>query len=105
VADRFQTPRAAWRGKRPRVAAGLSAQATTRLGAALTPPASARPLPSSHFASGLPSSSQLQPPSSRSPAARHWRRQLAPSSSIPTATLHRLPSNPLRPTVPAVSTR
>ena len=25
---------------------------------------------------------------------RHWRRQLAPSSSIPTATLHRLPSNP-----------
>ena len=36
VADRLQTPRATWRGKRPRVAAGLSAQATTRLGAPST---------------------------------------------------------------------
>ena len=51
-----QASHAAWRGKQPRVAAGLSAQATTRLGVALTPPAPARPLPRSvfHFLGLLP---------------------------------------------------
>ena len=68
-----QNPRAACPRRRPHVASALITQATTRLGAALTPPASARPLPRSIFASPRPPSS----PASSHRSAEH------PSSPLP----------------------
>ena len=68
VADRRQSANAACPRRWPRVANALTAQATTCLGAALTPPASARAIPRPHLLRLGLSSSQQQPPSSRSSA-------------------------------------
>ena len=105
VADRRQSANAVCPRRRPRAANALIAQATMRLGAALTPPASARAIPRPHFAFPGLSSSPQQQPSSRSSAVAIAVHKLAPSHSITTAALHRHPSNPLPPPVPADSIR
>ena len=54
VADHLQAMAATWRGKWPHVTNALIAQATTRLNAALTPPAPARAIPRPIFSFPAP---------------------------------------------------
>ena len=85
VADHRQSPRAACPRRRPRVANALIAQATTRLNAALTPPAPTRAIPRPDFAFPGLSSSPQQQPSASSLRRRHSRAQARDEPSI----LHR----------------
>ena len=85
MADRRQNVSAACPRRRPRVANALIAQATMRLDAALTPPASARAIPRPHFAFPGLSSLPQQQPSASSLRRRHSHAQAHDEPSI----LHR----------------
>jgi len=91
-----QSIAAAWRVNRPRVAAGLSAQATTRLGAPSSrqrPPAGTQPR--SIFASPRPFFLAAAAAKLSQLRRRHNRAQLAPSHSSTTAIAPPSPQHPI----------